>query len=299
MGSDGTAEANAGSEYQLFRIVKSKYGYRLIPKKYLTRCVQLNAASASENINVVTAVYSGLNHQEWYLIDAGTILDKPDLTVDSLNCLDGVVGQSLDVSAIVKNINSLASASTLKIVISNGSEETFEINEILANDTEDNSFSWTPEAAGTYTITATADSKNDVAEANEDNNTKSITILVVDDCDATDSTVDGATSVEFGNIVTDNTYGKKSKVDIEGHYISYASDIDYFKVDEENLIMTEVQVPDNVTVSIEDEDGNVLASSDTEEDWLKVKSSLNPCYIKVTSNTVGSYTLTINAYTEK
>ena len=51
--------------------------------------------------------------------------------------------------------------------------------------------------------------------------------------------------------------------------------------------MTEVQVPDNVTVSIEDEEGNILASSlDTEEDWLKVKSTLNPCYIKVTSNTV-------------
>ena len=63
--------------------------------------------------------------------------------------------------------------------------------------------------------------------------------------------------------------------------------------------MLEFITPQNVTVYIEDEEGKVLAESSTVGKRLKVKTTNNPCYIKVTSNTIGSYTLDVNAYTEK
>ncbi len=233
-----------------------------------------------------------------------TVLNKPDLTVSALSCGDTIIGEAATISATVKNVNSTAAASKLAINVKNSAgtsvlSTTNSVPSSSANGTSTTTASWTPIEVGKHTITATADSGSAVSEYDETNNTKTITVYVQDSYDADDSSIDGANPISFNNVTTDNAYGTISQSIVTGHYIYKSGDVDYFKLEAENLIMTEIEIPENTTVSVEDGEGNVLAESSTGGSRLKVKSTLNPCYIKVTSTTVGSYTLNVNAYTEK
>ena len=179
---------------------------------------------------------------------------------------------------------------------------TLSVASLAANGTKALTANWTPQDVGTYTITATADSTNVVAEKSESNNTKTITVEVTDTFDSADGTIDGATNIAFEDAETDNNYGSVKSSTVTGHYIYRANDIDYYKISEDNLIMAEIEVPNNLTVSFVEltEDGeNVLATSNTAGKHLKVKTTNNPCYIKVTSATVGAYELDVKAYIEK
>ena len=179
---------------------------------------------------------------------------------------------------------------------------TLSVASLAANATKALTANWTPQDVGTYTITATADSTNVVAEKSESNNTKTITVEVTDTFDSADGTIDGATNIAFENAETDNAFGSVKSTTVTGHYIYKANDIDYYKISDDNLIMAEIEVPNNVTVSFVEvtEDGeNVLATSNTAGKHLKLKTTNNPCYIKVTSATVGAYELDVRAYTEK
>lgn len=237
-----------------------------------------------------------------------TVLDKPDLTVSALSCGDTIIGEAATISATVKNVNSTAAASKLAINVKNSSgtsvySTTISVSSLAASGTKSSTASWTPNEVGTYTITATVDSAGTVSEKNESNNVKTITIDVTDKDDLSDSTIAGATNVVFdGTAIEDNPYGSKKSVSITDHYIYKSNDIDYYKVSVENLIMLQIIVPDNLTVSVvevTDDGQRVLGTSSAAGNYLKVKTTNNPCYIEVKSSVVGEYTLNIETFVEK
>ena len=414
---DGDTESNirtataTGSEYQLFRIIKSKYGYRLVPQKYLTQAVQITNGSTSNSTIKLTA-YDKKNYQNWYFTTAKpdlkvsalstsgnvvgssvtinatiqsayfnsaattanikvtnssgtsvlsknisvaalssggtkaistsftptaagtytitvtadsasavteqsesnntktatlTVLNKPDLTVSALSCPNGIVDNAVTISSTVKNVNSTAAASTLKIDVKNSAgtniySKSLSVTSLAANGTKALTCSWTPTTPDTYTITATADSGSAVSEKTETNNTKTITVTVIyDDInEPANDTISTAITPTF-NITDEVSYGKTYNSTVSGNHIFQSGDVDYYKLEIDNLIMAQIEVPENLTVSIieQTDDGEVvLGSLSTAGKYLKLKTTLNPCYIKVESLTPCPYTLNIKAYTE-
>lgn len=237
-----------------------------------------------------------------------TVLDKPDLTVSALSCGDTIIGEAATISATVKNVNSTAAASKLAINVKNSSgtsvySTTLSVSSLAASGTKGLTVSWTPNAVGTYTITTTVDSASTVSEKSESNNVKTIKVDVKDKYDSKDSTIDGSNDIAFNAAaIEDNSYGSINSATITGHYIYKLDDIDYYNVTVQNLIMLEIDVPDNLTVSVvevTDDGERVLGTSSASDKYLKVKITNNPCYIKVNSAVIGAYTLKVKAYTEK
>jgi hypothetical protein len=103
---------------------------------------------------------------------------QPDLTV-SISPVTAVLGQAVNVSVTVSNVGD-ADAGAFKVAfyVNEKLLEKKTVDGLAAGASKELTFSWTPPAAGTYTLKAEADSDREVAESNEDNNMDSTTVTV-------------------------------------------------------------------------------------------------------------------------
>lgn len=125
-----------------------------------------------------------------------TYVNAPDLQVSAVTVPAASTNKTININASVKNAGgSTAAANTVSFTIKNNS------NTVVATLTAScpssaagatattGSVSWTPTAAGTYTITAKADSANVVTESNEANNEKAVSFTVTASPDLTANTL--------------------------------------------------------------------------------------------------------------
>jgi hypothetical protein len=114
-----------------------------------------------------------------YYNDSTTVTVKaPDLTV-SISPVTAVLGQAVNVSVTVSNVGD-ADAGAFKVALYVNETKVDEktVDGLAAGASKELTFSWTPEAVGTYTLKAVADTEDKVKESNEDNNMDSTTVTV-------------------------------------------------------------------------------------------------------------------------
>ncbi|MCC5994607.1 MAG: hypothetical protein LM587_03400 [Candidatus Aenigmarchaeota archaeon] len=103
---------------------------------------------------------------------------QPDLTV-SISPVTAVLGQAVNVSVTVSNAGD-ADAGAFKVAFYVNETKVDEktVDGLAAGANTTLIFSWTPEAVGTYTLKAVADTEDVVKESKEDNNMASTTVTV-------------------------------------------------------------------------------------------------------------------------
>ncbi len=380
-----TAGTVEGGVNQLFRIIKSKYGYRIMSKNYPAQCIELASANTTEGSNVERGAYDKKQYQEWELVPAAdipqsvtitpvsktlkigetvqlsgavtpstapqgliwnssnpsvatvssgglvtafatgtttitaqsknysyavatcsiTVLNKPDLSVGICAVTNQFVAQNSSIYATITNGNSPSSTCSLNITINDSNEQVvfsknLTIPALGTNETVNLQTVWVPETADTYSIVITADADNVVDEADESNNSTTINHETEYDdiSEPTNNTIEGAETVTL-NLHSDSDYGTMYNSSLLHNRIYKPGDVDYYKINTENMIMVEILVPQNLTVSVLNEEGEELGTLSEAGKYLKVKTDVETCYIKATSQTVGLYTLNVKVYSEK
>ena len=103
---------------------------------------------------------------------------QPDLTV-RISSVTAVLGQAVNVSVTVSNIGDAdAGAFSVAFYLNDTKVDEKTVDSLAAGESKELTFSWTPEAVGTYILKAVADPEGVVKESNEDNNMASTTVTV-------------------------------------------------------------------------------------------------------------------------
>lgn len=288
---------SSGSEYQLYRIIASKYGYRIFPKKYLKRAVELASDSANENINVVTAVYDRKKFEHWQMQKV-----LPDLTVSAGSASGNTVNNNVTVNATIKNTYAPAGNSSAKITVTSPSgktvvNNTVSVGALAANATKGISATFKPTEVGSYKAVITADSASNVAEHSESNNTRTFNFNVAynDINEPTNDNINNA-NLPVINLSESSTsdYGKKYSATVSGNKLYHDGDVDFFKLSVTNGAHTQVVVPQNCTVTFYDSSKNQISSSSNAGKYLKSNNKV--CYIRVNGKKC-SYNFAVDVFT--
>jgi len=114
-----------------------------------------------------------------YYNDSTTVTVKAaDLTV-SISPVTAVLGQAVNVSVTVSNAGDAdAGAFSVAFYVNETKVSEKTVDSLAAGASKELTFSWTPTAVGTYTLTAKVDPDNKIAESNEENNMASTTVTV-------------------------------------------------------------------------------------------------------------------------
>jgi len=102
---------------------------------------------------------------------------KPDLTPTAVILPSSIIANtSCTISATINNTGTFdVGAFTASLSVNGTVVDTQAVSGIAVGNSTSVSFSWTPEAAGNYNLTVTADPENGIAESDETNNTLTIT----------------------------------------------------------------------------------------------------------------------------
>jgi len=109
------------------------------------------------------------------------LLPLPDLTLTSITVTpsEPTAQEECGVKVLVKNIGNVkASGIIVKIEVNGITIQTQTVDDLEAGSSRTLTFSWTPTAAGDYTLKATVDPENLIKELNENNNVISTTVTV-------------------------------------------------------------------------------------------------------------------------
>ena len=130
-----------------------------------------------------------------------------DLTPDSITVdpAEPEAGEAVTVTVTVKNVGKAdADAFNVVLEVDGTAVQTLTVDSLAVNGTETLTFTWTPTAQGTYTLTAVVDPENAVEELVETNNelSESVTVLPVPIPDLTAAFTSLPTSFQAGTAYT-------------------------------------------------------------------------------------------------
>lgn len=256
------------SAYQRFRIIYSKFGYRLIANRFPTQGVQITNGSTSDSTIKLT-LYEKKNYQNWVMIPANNVPQK--LTISG-----GENPIITDTTTLTANITPSNASHEILWTSSNENIATVENGVVTAHD------------KGTVQITATV--KN-YAYAKD-----TVTLSFEDSYDAADGSTDTAPRPEFTEAA--GTYGTvyTSQPDAHDRWI-YSGDVDYFEIGFDDAVHTSVSVPSGCTVQLLSKNGEVLKTSASGDSFVKCNRGAK--YVKVTSSETKKYEISIKVFTKR
>jgi flagellar motility protein MotE (MotC chaperone) len=135
------------------------------------------------------------------------LIAYPDLTPDSIavDPAEPEAGETVTVTVTVKNIGRAdAGAFNVRLEVGGTTVQTLAVEGLAVDGTETLTFTWTPTAQGTYTVTAVVDPENAVTELVETSNelSESVTVLTVPLPDLTAAFTGLPTSFQAGTAYT-------------------------------------------------------------------------------------------------